>query len=45
VKAAFDLAAEPKEMVTMPIGHYDVYEDPWRARAIEKSVAWYREHL
>ena len=45
VKAAFDRAAKPKKMIPMPIGHYDVYEDPWRAQAIEKSVAWYREHL
>ena len=45
VKAAFDRAGEPKEMMPMPIGHYDVYEDPWRAQAIEKSVAWYLKHL
>lgn len=45
VKAAFDRAGEPKEIVPMPIGHYDVYEDPWRSRAIGKSVEWYLEYL
>lgn len=45
VKAAFDQAGEPKEIMPMPIGHYDVYEDPWRAKAIEKSVAWYIRYL
>ena len=45
VKAAFDRADEPKEIMPMPIGHYDVYEDPWRSRAIDKSVAWYLRHL
>jgi len=45
VKAAFDRAGKPKEIIPMPIGHYDVYDEPWRARAIEKSVEWYLKHL
>lgn len=45
VKAAFDQADEPKEIMPMPIGHYDVYEDPWRSKAIEKSVMWYKRYL
>ncbi len=45
VKAAFDRAGEPKEIMSMPIGHYDVYEEPWRTRVIEKSVEWYLSTL
>lgn len=45
VKAAFDRADEPKEIMPMPIGHYDVYQDPWRSKAIEKSLAWYEKYL
>lgn len=45
VKEAFDRASEPKEIMPMPIGHYDVYYEPWRTRVIEKSVEWYLKHL
>lgn len=45
VKAAFDQADEPKEIIPMPIGHFDVYEDPWRSKIIEKSVVWYERYL
>lgn len=45
VKAAFDQATDPKAMMPMPIGHYGVYEDPWRSKALEVAADWYREHL
>ena len=43
--AAYEKAGEPKKLVTMPIGHYEVYEDPWRTEAIDQAVAWYNMHL
>ena len=45
LKAAFDKAAEPKRLVSLPIGHFDIYEEPWRSQAIEHALAWYQEHL
>jgi fermentation-respiration switch protein FrsA (DUF1100 family) len=45
VKGAFDRAGGPKKIIPMSIGHYDIYENPWRAKAIEKSVAWYVRYL
>lgn len=43
--AAYERASEPKKVVSMPIGHYEVYDDPWRAEAIDQTVAWYKKHL
>ncbi len=43
--AAYKRASEPKKIVSMPIGHYEVYEDPWRAKAIDQTVDWYKKHL
>jgi pimeloyl-ACP methyl ester carboxylesterase len=45
VEATFAKAFEPKRMVVEPIGHFDVYQEPWRSRSAEEAVSWYRTHL
>jgi fermentation-respiration switch protein FrsA (DUF1100 family) len=45
VRSAAARAGEPKRLVVLPIRHFDIYEDPWRARAVEEAVGWFRSHL
>jgi fermentation-respiration switch protein FrsA (DUF1100 family) len=45
VEAAFARASEPKRMVVEPIGHFDVYREPWLSRSTEEAVSWYKTHL
>jgi pimeloyl-ACP methyl ester carboxylesterase len=40
-----ELAGEPKRLVVLECGHYDVYREPELGRVIEESIAWYGEHL
>lgn len=42
---AFDRAVDPKRMVSYPIGHYEIYRDPWLSKAADDAMAWFREHL
>lgn len=42
---AFDRAVDPKRMVSYPIGHFEIYRDPWLSRAADDAIAWFREHL
>jgi hypothetical protein len=42
---AFDRAVDPKRMVSYPIGHYEIYRDPWLSKAADDAIAWFREHL
>ena len=38
LKAAFDQAVDPKRMVVLPIGPFDVYQEPWLSRSVEEAV-------
>ncbi|MBK6298426.1 MAG: hypothetical protein IPF48_10885 [Sphingomonadales bacterium] len=42
---AFARAGEPKRLVHLPGGHFDVYERPGFDRAMDAAIDWYREHL
>ncbi|WP_170979256.1 hypothetical protein [Roseomonas sp. HF4] len=45
MRSAVGRAGEPKRLAVLPIGHFEIYEEPWRARAVEEAVAWCRTHL
>lgn len=45
VKAAYERAADPKELIVLPIKHFDIYQDPWLSRAAKDAVAWFRKYL
>jgi len=40
VRQAFARAGEPKELVLLPCGHFDVYAEPWRGRAAAAAAEW-----
>lgn len=42
---AFARAGEPKRLVHLPGGHFDVYERPGFDQAMAAAIDWYREHL
>ncbi len=44
-EAAFDRAGEPKRLVRVTGGHFDVYSGPGFEQAMGASIAWLREHL
>lgn len=45
VRSAGARAGEPKRIVMLPIGHFEIYEERWRAQGVEEAVAWFRTHL
>lgn len=42
---AFDRAADPKNMIVLPIEHWEIYRDPWLSKATGNAVDWYKKHL
>jgi len=45
-RAAFERAGQPKELLTLGCGHFDVYHvEPWHRRAAEAAVRWFGQHL
>ena len=46
VKEAFERAGEPKRLVTLPCGHFDVYENqPWHGQVLDAEAEWFRMYL
>jgi fermentation-respiration switch protein FrsA (DUF1100 family) len=43
---AYEHASEPKDLLILPCGHFDVYhKEPWFSKASGAAVEWFREHL
>ena len=46
VRDAFERAGEPKKLVVIPCGHFDVYNDePWHEQAVGPATQWFVDHL
>ncbi len=46
VRAAFARAGEPKRLVELDCGHFDVYQtEPWHERSASAATDWFRTHL
>lgn len=44
--AAYERAGEPKALLPLPCGHFDVYfREPWFGQACGTAAAWFKEHL
>jgi hypothetical protein len=44
LQEAFDRAHEPKKQVMLPVGHFEIYQEPWMTKATGEAVAWFDEH-
>jgi fermentation-respiration switch protein FrsA (DUF1100 family) len=45
VKAAYERAREPKGMLSLPVGHFEVYFEPWLSRSAGAAVDWFKKYL
>jgi len=46
VKEAYKLASEPKDILILPCGHFDVYnKEPWFPQAAGAAVEWFKKHI
>lgn len=46
VRATYDRAQEPKDIVVLPCGHVDVYDtEPWLTKASDAGIDWFLTYL
>jgi uncharacterized protein len=45
VQAAYERASEPKALLALSCGHFDVYAGTWAERAADAAVDWFKTHL
>ena len=42
---AVDQAGGPAKLTKHPVGHFDVYKDPWLTIVVDEAIDWYNEYL
>jgi fermentation-respiration switch protein FrsA (DUF1100 family) len=45
VQAAYERAREPKGIMPLPVGHFDVHFEPWLSKSAGAAVDWFRKYL
>ena len=45
VQEVYEKALKPKALSTLPIGHFDLYFEPWRSKTAGLAIDWYRKHM
>lgn len=45
VKISFQKALKPKDIIVHPILHFDIYTDPWKTKASNAAIDWFKKHL
>jgi fermentation-respiration switch protein FrsA (DUF1100 family) len=42
----YERAAEPKKLILLPCGHFDLYHtEPWFSKASGAAVEWFEKYL
>ncbi|MFT4564497.1 MAG: fermentation-respiration switch protein FrsA (DUF1100 family) [Gammaproteobacteria bacterium] len=41
----YERAAEPKKLINLPIGHYDIYEGEWLEESATQAIEWFDTYL
>ena len=41
----YECAGEPKNLITYPISHYEIYEGQWFEESSSQAIAWFDKYL
>jgi len=45
VKAVYEKARPPKDMIVLPVSHFEMYREPWLSKSADAAVNWFKQHL
>lgn len=45
VSRSFQKALGPKNLIVYPILHFEIYTDPWKTKAANAAIGWFKKHL
>jgi len=45
VKETYEKAREPKALSILPIGHWQIYTEPWLSKAASEEIDWFKKYL
>jgi len=32
-------------MIALPIGHFEIYREPWLSKSADAAINWFKQHL
>jgi hypothetical protein len=44
-RATFEKARPPKDMIVLPVGHFEMYREPWLSKSLDPAINWYKQYL
>jgi len=44
-RATYEKAGPPKDMIVLPVGHFEMYREPWVSKALGAAINWFRQYL
>jgi len=45
VKAVYEKARPPKDMIVLPVRHFEMYREPWLSKSADAAINWFKQHL
>jgi acetyl esterase/lipase len=44
-RATFEKARPPKDMIVLPVGHFEMYREPWLSKSLDPAINWFKQYL
>ena len=44
-KAIYEKAQPPKDMIILPIRHFEIYREPWLSKSADAAINWFKRYL
>jgi len=45
VRATYERAQPPKNMIVQPIRHFEMYREPWLSKSADAAINWFKKYL
>jgi hypothetical protein len=44
-RATYEKAQPPKDMIVLPVGHFEIYREPWLSKSVDAAISWFEQYL
>jgi hypothetical protein len=44
-RATYEKARPPKDMIVLPVRHFEMYREPWLSKSADIAISWFKQYL
>ena len=44
-RATYEKVRPPKDMIVLPVGHFEMYREPWLSKSLDLAINWFKQYL